>query len=304
MADLIIPPPDAAGYFHFLYRTTDPETGEWYGGKRSTKKHPLIDRYLGSGNWIRAHSARERLTRKIVAFYLSSAEVYAAEAEMITLAVVFSDPLCMNKSAGGVGMTIESWANPKIRLKMLAALHLKHADPKWQENNRAALRRITADPAWRAAYDVGMVRKIANPAWQEAQSDRAKKMMADPGYPAATAAGLKKRSADPAWQANQVAGAGKRSENPKWVASQAASARNRSEDPAWSAAAKIRWSNPVYRENAISGMLRTHAKPEVSAAKSVVTKLLWENPESRARKMAGILRYHAQKRAAKASGSS
>src|SRR4051812_936910 len=81
MADPVIPPPSADGYWHFTYITVDPLDGRWYGGKRSTKKHPLSDRYLGSGRWIKKHPAKERLRREIIAFFKNSLEVYTAEAE-------------------------------------------------------------------------------------------------------------------------------------------------------------------------------------------------------------------------------
>src|SRR5208282_243023 len=107
MADISIPPPDAAGYWHVLYVTTDTLDGRWYGGKRSTKVHPLADTYKGSGRWIAAHPDRKRLHREIVAFYATSKEVYAAEARMITWPTVMDDPLCMNLWAGGQGITSE-----------------------------------------------------------------------------------------------------------------------------------------------------------------------------------------------------
>ena len=142
MADISIPPPDAAGYRHWTYITRDVD-GRWYGGKRSTKKHPLSDTYKGSGNWIRGHGARERLVREIVAFYPSSTAVFAAEAELVTWAMVMDDPLCMNLWAGGQGSTSE------------AALH-RSAGTTWRESTLAGIRLRSANPDWRANQNVGV----------------------------------------------------------------------------------------------------------------------------------------------------
>ena len=153
MADISIPPPDAAGYWHFTYITTDTLDGRWYGGKHSTKKHPLSDRYLGTGNWIKKHPARKRLRREIVAFFPSSAVVYAAEAELITWTKVFDDPLCMNLRDGGEGVTAEAallrFTDPANRAEHAATMRRMHANPENRANIAAAGLLRAADPIGR-----------------------------------------------------------------------------------------------------------------------------------------------------------
>lgn len=169
MADITIPPPDANGYWHFTYITTDTLDGRWYGGKRSTKRHPLSDSYLGSGNWIKRHPNRKRLKREIVAFYESSADVFTAEAELITLVDVLDNPFCMNECDGGEGMTVEF---AKIR----------STNPKWVKSHADALRRIHADPVCRAAHLAGVRRNGARPQFRAEASERLTRLWDDPDY--------------------------------------------------------------------------------------------------------------------------
>jgi len=220
MAGIIIPPPDAAGYWHFTYITRDPATGQWYGGKRSTKRAPLSDRYLGSGKWIKRHSARERLQREIVAFYATSKEVYAAEARMITWATVMDDPLCMNLWAGGQGITSEG------------ALH-RSADPEWRQNNLAGIRLRSANLEWRANQTVGAAKRLADPAWHESNKTAAHIRSADPKWIENHGAAMALVYADPQWRENLLEGIAVRSADPAWPAAHAAAIAKRSSNPEW-----------------------------------------------------------------------
>jgi hypothetical protein len=226
MAEISIPAPDTAGYWHFTYITTDAFNGRWYGGKRSTKKHPLSDRYLGSGNWIKKHPARERLRREIVAFYATSAEVFAAEARMITMTVVLGDPLCMNLCDGGDGLTVESalriaadpaWLEATIaatrRTTRTSAWKKAHAvgianrgdNATWLANVSAAAQLTMNDPKWKEAQTAGSRRRTATPEWSEGNTAKNRRIAADPTYRAAFLAGIARRSADPTWKANNAA---------------------------------------------------------------------------------------------------
>jgi hypothetical protein len=205
MADPIIPLPDASGYWHFTYITTDSLDGRWYGGKRSTKRHPLSDRYLGSGNWIKAHPARERLRREIVAFFASSTEVFAAEAAMITWTQVFDDPLCMNLRDGGEGVSVE------------AAL-ARYADPQQLANHVAMLRRVHADPKARAKMSTSARRRFQDPEQLAKQTSHMRRITSDPDM-------LNKAKAardTPEWRANVTAANRKKAEDPVWRAKQSA----------------------------------------------------------------------------------
>jgi len=233
---MIIPPPDAAGYFHYTYVVTDTD-GCWYGGKRSTKKHPTADPYKGSGNWVRAHPNRERLQRKIVAFYASSKAVFAAEAEMITWAMVIDNPLCMNLWAGGQGSTSEAAlhrsAHPEWRENNVAAVRLRSANPDWHVNVKAAAAKRAADPEWQKRHRAFIDRRTLDPKWIENQGAAMLLVFADPQWRENLLAGIAKRSADPAWPAAHASAMAKRSSNAEWKKNQAASVRRVTKTPEW-----------------------------------------------------------------------
>lgn len=217
MANISIPAPDAAGYWHFTYITTDTLDGRWYGGKRSTKKHPLSDKYyLGSGNWIRKHPDRERLKREIVAFYATSAEVFTAEAALITWDKVFNDPLCMNLRDGGEGVSVEAalarYADPAEYAKQMAHLHRIHSDPKVLAKMSASGLLRYKDPEQRAKQTAHMRRITSNPT-----------LLAKARITRDT----------PEWRANVIASNRKRAADPVWRAKIAAIMRDKAADPEW-----------------------------------------------------------------------
>ena len=205
MAVNSIIPPDAAGYYHFLYRTTDPVDGRWYGGKRSTRKHPAADRYLGSGNWVKAHPQRERLQREIVSFHASSAEVFAAEGLLITWSVVVGDLLCMNLRDGGEGVTSE-------------AAFLRYADPVERGKAAARMRRITSDPEVRAKMRASALRRWKNPEERAKQTEHMRRITSDPELLAK--AQLARDT--PEWRANVIAANRRKATNPDFCARQSA----------------------------------------------------------------------------------
>lgn len=205
MADLTIPEPDADGYWHFTYITTDTLDGRWYGGKRSTKKHPLSDRcYFGSGIWIKKHPARERLKREIVAFHESSEKAYAAEAEMVTWDVILDNPLCMNRHAAHPGMTVEDGR--------------RRSEGPWRKNQAAGMAKRSANLVWRANVVAGAKKRSANPLWQEANAAHGRRMAADPEWQEAHIAKNRLMPTDPVWCAAHAAGALRRSAKSTWRA--------------------------------------------------------------------------------------
>ncbi len=219
MADVLIPAPDAAGYFHFLYRTTDPLDGRWYGGKRSTRKHPAADRYLGSGNWVKAHPARRRLQREIVSFHASSADVFAAEGKWITWSVVNDDPLCMNLRDGGEGVTVE------------AAL-LRYTDPVQHANSTAMLRRITSDPVVQAKMSASALLRFEDPEELAMQAAHMRRITSDP----VLLAKARVSRETPEWLANVTAGNQDKGIDPAFRAKVKAGMLRAAADPAYQAA--------------------------------------------------------------------
>lgn len=100
----------ANGRYHFLYVTTDPKTGKWYGGKHSTDN--LDDGYKGSGTWVRKHPCRDRLETIPIEFYDNEEAVYIAELDWLSFDRM--DKLCQNRREGGEGFTrarqLKVWA--------------------------------------------------------------------------------------------------------------------------------------------------------------------------------------------------
>lgn len=287
MAEITIPPPDAAGYWHFVYVTTDLETGEWYGGKRSTRKHPLSDRYLGSGYWIKKHKARNRLKREIVAFYANSVEVYAAEAKMITWSVILNDPLCMNQRDGGEGMSVESVRRWLDSPEGQASRRRMYEDPSWRASVAAAGRRMAADPEWQKRHAEFIVKRTADPKWRLAQ-----------------AKGIEKRTEDPEWQKKHADNLRRLHKNPDAQAKIAASNRRLSTDPAWLAANTAmlheRHANPEWRAKNADMLRRRGADPEFRAKASAGAHRRYSDPAERVKLSAAAFRREAAKRAAKA----
>lgn len=235
MADMIIPPPDADGYWHFTYVTRDPKDGRWYGGKRSTKRNPLVDSYKGSGNWIRSHPNRGRLVREIIAFFTSSADVFTAEAAMVTLDKVLSDPFCMNQRPGGDGQTAEE-------ARRLAE------DPIWRDKNIAGQKRKKADPAWQNAHADRLRRISNNPVWQEETAARNRQKATDPTWLEANTAAAWRRKANPTWKENHANHLDRIHSDPVWKEAVAAANRRTSLNPEWRDAIQQRWEDPSHRE--------------------------------------------------------
>jgi hypothetical protein len=323
MADLIIPLPDAAGYWHFTYVTTDPVDGRWYGGKRSTKNHPLSDPYRGSGNWVRAHPERKRLVREIVAFFPTSEAVYAAEATLVTLADVLDDPFCMNERDGGEGMSVEAARirsdNPQWRKAQAAGSRKRSKTPEWREKNMKKV----ATPEWQEKNAAQRALLYADPKWREAATKRLNDIRtADPEWSAKmSAAGQlsaefrrtasdewhKKRLAkmrlvyaSPKWKDAHAAGVQRLAKDPAWLEKVTATSRRLAKDPAWMAANAASfermWASPEYRQNHATAMRRNGDNPEICAKKSASIKKLWEDPEYRARMTAAFRLRGAAKR--------
>jgi hypothetical protein len=79
---------------HFVYRTTDQETGEFYIGVHSTVDDD--GRYKGSGKWVTTHPDPTRLRREVLAKFSTRSEAEVAEARMISECI--GNTLCRNKA--------------------------------------------------------------------------------------------------------------------------------------------------------------------------------------------------------------
>lgn len=80
---------------HYVYRTFEPSTGEFYIGKRSFDGDPRLDEYRGSGRWVLEKlGAGATLVKEIVSEHMTSEEAFAAEYALQRK--VENDPLCRN----------------------------------------------------------------------------------------------------------------------------------------------------------------------------------------------------------------
>ena len=81
---------------HYVYKTTNLATGEFYVGKRSVNGDPALDPYHGSGRWVvEAMSKKIPLHKEIIEVLDTDVEARAAEMRLFKL--VASDPLCKNE---------------------------------------------------------------------------------------------------------------------------------------------------------------------------------------------------------------
>lgn len=80
---------------HYVYRTFEPSTGEFYIGKRSVDGDPRLDEYRGSGKWVLDKLSKgATLVKEVVSEHMTSAEAIAAE--QVLQRQVQHDPLCKN----------------------------------------------------------------------------------------------------------------------------------------------------------------------------------------------------------------
>lgn len=91
--------------YHFLYKTTNNLTGQYYYGIHSTSN--IDDRYFGSGVRLKNNIGkygRSNFTREIMQMFNSGREALAAEASLVTKEML-CDHLCLNLTVGGQGQT-------------------------------------------------------------------------------------------------------------------------------------------------------------------------------------------------------
>lgn len=81
---------------HYVYKTTNLATGEFYVGKRSVNGDPALDPYHGSGRWVVEAMAKKIPLHKEIIEVLDT-DVEARAAEMRLFKVVATDPLCKNE---------------------------------------------------------------------------------------------------------------------------------------------------------------------------------------------------------------
>jgi hypothetical protein len=163
------PPANPDGYWHYTYVIFRPDTGEWYGGKHSTKN--LNDGYFGSGYWPTRHPLRDELVMMVVDYFESDEAAFAAEASLVTVSDVEGDPLCMNETEGGRGLTVEGarrhFSDPKIRAAHLEGVRRRTNNPTWKENQAAGCKVRSATENWKLRQTEGCRRRSSKPEWQE-----------------------------------------------------------------------------------------------------------------------------------------
>ena len=229
------PSPDADGYWHYTYVTYHPDTGEWYGGKHTTSN--LNDGYSGSGNWVSNHPAQTELITEIIEFFYSEDHAFAAEASLIDLAVIDSDPLCRNKIEGGLGISVSAAAklstDPEWRRKVRGAAIRKATDPEWRRMNRETLARVRTDPDYQRKIREASAKRSADPEYRQKNREALARMRADPDYQQKHREGVARMQADPQWQRKNREALARLHADPECQRKVREAAIKRSLDPEW-----------------------------------------------------------------------
>lgn len=97
---------------HYIYRVTDPMTGEFYVGARSCECRIEDDPYWGSGSWVRQCLERGVLLAKDVLEVLPSRSALA-KAEEGHVATALESPLCRNRRKASAGSLTPDTVSPR-----------------------------------------------------------------------------------------------------------------------------------------------------------------------------------------------
>jgi hypothetical protein len=119
---------------HFIYKTIH-KNGKYYIGRHSTDN--IDDGYIGSGKWPLSIKDKTSLTREILEYAESFAEV--KELERKYLAENFGKPNCMNRTPDPIGFDTDNnpMKNPDYVAKISGANHWSYTDPNATEKLRA-----------------------------------------------------------------------------------------------------------------------------------------------------------------------
>jgi hypothetical protein len=102
--------------YHYTYKISS-NSGKYYVGRHSTNN--LNDGYMGSGIWPRSIKDKSQLTKEILCFYESEAELKIAEGIMLQECI--DDPLNMNWNNSSAGWATGS-RNPNYSPERRAIL--------------------------------------------------------------------------------------------------------------------------------------------------------------------------------------
>lgn len=118
--------------FHYIYKTTRIDTGEYYIGMRSSRVRPEEDSYLGSGLRLRAavkRHGRESFSKMILIQGIQGREALAKVERWAITTVHVKDPLCYNMTTGGGGnprVVRGSGRTPEGQMRVNAAVSAAH----------------------------------------------------------------------------------------------------------------------------------------------------------------------------------
>lgn len=93
--------------FHFVYKTVNNITGEYYIGVHST--NDLNDSYLGSGVRIKGSVgkySKENFSRAVISIHETRESALTSEARLVTKETL-QDPLCLNLMEGGISSSVD-----------------------------------------------------------------------------------------------------------------------------------------------------------------------------------------------------
>ena len=146
--------------YHYLYRTTNLITKEFYIGVHST--YNLEDGYLGSGTklWRKIQKyGRENFEKEILEFFDTKEEKFNKEKEIVNEQFL-QNPLCMNlQLGGGGGFCSEEHKQKWIKIGSDAGnkklKELWENDKEWVEKQKETRKNYWNDPEYRKKALVG-----------------------------------------------------------------------------------------------------------------------------------------------------
>lgn len=86
---------------HYVYKTILEGSDKYYIGRRSSKKDPILDNYLGSGKWVKSIKEKSRLSKVILEVFDTFDDLLIGEENWI--AEHFDDPNNMNVACSSMG---------------------------------------------------------------------------------------------------------------------------------------------------------------------------------------------------------
>jgi len=132
----------------YTYITRLKDSDRFYVGRHESVRDPALDRYVGSGRWVRSIADKTRLHREILESFDNSKDLLAAEQKLIEQHI--SNPNCMNFNLSPVGFSTGDLNPSKSDLRRAAF------SERWRGENNPSFGGLSEEKKQRiAASQVG-----------------------------------------------------------------------------------------------------------------------------------------------------